>query len=65
VILDSSALIAIALDEPERPELVAKINAGESVAVGAPTLVETGIVLSSRLGRDATSVLTGRGLRQD
>ena len=58
MILDSSALIAMALDEPDRPALVEKINAAESVAVGAPTLVETGIVLSSRLGQDATELLS-------
>lgn len=57
MILDSSALVAIALDEPERPALVDKINAADSVGVGAPALVEAGIVLSSRLGQDATELL--------
>lgn len=57
MILDSSALVAIALDEPERAALVAKINAAEAVAVGAPTLVEAGIVLSSRIGKDASELL--------
>lgn len=57
MILDSSALVAIALDEPERATFVAKINAADRVAVGAPTLVEAGVVLSSRIGRDATDVL--------
>jgi len=57
VILDSSALVAIALDEPERPELVAKINAAPTIAVAAPTLVEAGIVLSARTGEDATALL--------
>lgn len=57
MILDASALVAIALDEPERPMLVAKINAAETVAVGAPTLVEAGIVLSARMEQDATAVL--------
>jgi ribonuclease VapC len=57
VILDSSALIAIALDEPERETLVAKINAAASVEVGAPTLVEAAIVLSARTGHDASAVL--------
>jgi len=57
VILDSSALIAIALDEPEREMLVAKIDAAHSVAVDAPTLVETGIVLSARTGLDVSAVL--------
>ncbi|MDQ3553451.1 MAG: type II toxin-antitoxin system VapC family toxin [Chloroflexota bacterium] len=57
MILDSSALVAIALDEPERKGFVAKINAAESVAVNAVSLVEAGIVLSSRIGEDATEVL--------
>jgi ribonuclease VapC len=57
VILDASALIAIALDEPEREILVAKINAADTIAVGAPTLVEAGIVLSARAGQDASAVL--------
>jgi ribonuclease VapC len=57
MILDSSALVAIALDEPERPGLLAKITAADVIAVGAPTLVEAGIVLSARMGVDATDVL--------
>ncbi|TMF04126.1 MAG: type II toxin-antitoxin system VapC family toxin [Chloroflexi bacterium] len=57
MILDASALIAIVLDEPEREILVAKINAADTIAVGAPTLVEAGIVLSARAGQDVSAVL--------
>jgi ribonuclease VapC len=57
VILDSSVLVAIALDEPEREALVAKIDAADVVAVAAPTLVEAGIVLSARTGEDASELL--------
>lgn len=57
MILDSSALVAIALDKPDREALVAKINAADTVAIGAPTLVEAGIVLSSRIGEDAGYLL--------
>jgi ribonuclease VapC len=57
LILDSSALVAVALDEPERAAFVMAINAAEAVAVGAPTLVEAGIVLSARTGEDATELL--------
>ncbi len=53
MILDSSALVAIALDEPDRGALVEKINGASTVGVGAPTLVEAGIVLSARIGEDA------------
>jgi ribonuclease VapC len=57
MILDSSALVAIALDEPERADMVAKIDAADVVGVAAPTLVEAGIVLSARLGHNAVDVL--------
>ena len=57
MILDSSVLVAIALDEPEREALVAKIDAADVVAVAAPTLVEAGIVLSARTGEDAGELL--------
>ncbi len=58
MILDSSALVAIALDEPERAALLAKMDASDVIAVSAPTLVETAIVLSARTGADATDMLT-------
>lgn len=58
MILDSSALVAIALDEPERASLVARINTADTVGVAAPTLVEAGIVLSARLGQDAGELLS-------
>ncbi len=57
MILDSSAIVAIALDEPERAAFIEKINATETVAIGAPTLVEAGIVLSSRTATDASDLL--------
>jgi ribonuclease VapC len=57
VILDTSALVAIALDEPEREALIAKIDTAETVRIAGPTLVEAGIVLSVRTGADATKVL--------
>lgn len=57
MILDSSVLVAIALDEPDRESFVAKINAAGMTAVAAPTLVETGIVLSARLGFDARDLV--------
>ena len=57
MILDSSAIVAIVLDEPERAEFLGKIDAAEVVAVGAPTLVEAGIVLSSRVGDGALVAL--------
>jgi ribonuclease VapC len=57
VILDSSVLVAIALDEPDREAIIARINTTETLAVGAPTLAEAGIVISARAGTDATELL--------
>jgi ribonuclease VapC len=61
VILDGSAILAVLLQEPGHEELTAKLAAAQMIAVGAPTLAETGIVLSSRLGGEA-SVLLARFL---
>ena len=57
MIVDASALIAIALREPGHQTVVAKLTAASEAGIGTPTLVETGIVLSARLGRDARPIL--------
>ncbi|MBI2755508.1 MAG: type II toxin-antitoxin system VapC family toxin [Chloroflexi bacterium] len=57
MILDTSVLVAIMLDEPERDTFIARISTAHTVAVGAPTLVEAGLVLSSRMGLDASALL--------
>ena len=59
MILDSSAVVAIVLREPGFEELVRKIAGAETIAVGAPTLAEAGIVLTARLERDARGLLHG------
>lgn len=53
MILDSSAICAIMLAQPGHGALIEKIGASAVVGVSAPTVVETAIVLSSRLQRDA------------
>lgn len=50
MILDSSAVIACLLREPGHERLVAAIQAAPQVAVGAPTVIEIGLVLVSPLG---------------
>ena len=50
MIVDSSALLAIIFREPGHDELLARIAAAPAVAAGTPTLAETGIVLTARLG---------------
>lgn len=43
--------------EPNFENLLEKINTAETGAIGAPTLVECGIVLSARLHQDARGLL--------
>ena len=50
--LDSSALIAILFAEPGYLELVDRILEADHMRVGAPTLVETALVLLGRRGTD-------------
>lgn len=57
MILDSSAVVAIFFREPGYEDLVQKLANTEQVGIGAPTVVESGIVLSARLGRDARGLL--------
>lgn len=58
MILDSSAILAILLREKGWENLVEKVSAAREAGVGAPTLAETGIVLSARLGREALTLLS-------
>jgi ribonuclease VapC len=55
MILDSSAILAVIFKEPDLKPLLDKIAEAPQVAIGAPTLAETGIVLSTRLGRSGRS----------
>lgn len=59
MILDSSAIVAVVLRESGYEELLGKLAGAETLAVGAPTLAEAGIVLTARLGRDARGLLLG------
>ena len=49
MIVDSSVVVAIFLKEPGYEELLQKLAASDACGIGAPTLVETAIVLASRL----------------
>jgi ribonuclease VapC len=59
VILDTSAILAILFDEPEREPFLERILREPVVGVGAPTLAETSIVLAARLGEEAGTVVDG------
>lgn len=56
MIVDTSAVLAILLREPEHGWLV-DLLAAEDSGIGAPTLVETGVVLEARLGVSGRSLL--------
>jgi len=57
MILDSSAIMALVFREPDYELVEERMFSGEPLGIGAPTLVESAIVLSSRLGMDARGVL--------
>ena len=57
MVLDSSAIIGIHLREPGHERLIDRIDAADVVVVGVPTLLETAIVLTARLGEDARPML--------
>jgi len=58
MILDTSAIVAIAFKEPGFEDLLGKLAKARNVAVGVPTLIETAIVLSARLNQDARGFLS-------
>lgn len=57
MILDASAIVAILLEEPGDASLLARLRADQSRGVGAPTLLETGMVLVGRRGEIGRSKL--------
>jgi len=56
IALDSSAVVAIALDEPEAEPFERAIAAREAI-IGAPSLLETRLVLSDRIPSFAEAFL--------
>jgi len=48
MIVDRSAVIALVLREPGWEELAAKLATAATAAIGAPTLAETGLVLTAK-----------------
>lgn len=53
MVIDSSALVAIFLSEPERRELLLAITSADTRLISAATVLETGIALESRQGEEA------------
>ena len=58
MILDSSAIVATMFQEPGFKSLLHKLADAPTIGIGAPTLVESGIVLSARMGRDTRGLLS-------
>lgn len=50
MIIDSSAVVAAITNEHDETAVLRAVAAARSPAIGAPTLLETGMVLLSRLG---------------
>ena len=57
MILDTSAVVAIALREPGFEGLKQKLARDPAVGIGVPTLTETCIVLSARMRQDTRGLL--------
>jgi ribonuclease VapC len=53
MIIDTSAIVAVVLREPGFQAVLDCFDGDDQLAVGAPTLTESALVLSTRLGRDA------------
>lgn len=57
MILDSSAVVSVLLGEPSAEALLDVMSTADELVIGAPTLVETSIVLEARRDRDAVDDL--------
>ncbi len=57
MILDTSAIVAIATEEPGCLELIDTLNEAPTLGIGAPTLAETALVLRSRLASEPRAFL--------
>jgi len=55
LILDSSAVVAVICREPGYEVLLRKIALARTVAIGAPTVAETQMVLTIKLGRNGAA----------
>lgn len=53
MVVDTSALLAIALDEPERQSFIDTIERDSTRLISAASVLEAGIVIESRAGTEA------------
>lgn len=57
MIVDTSAVIAVMQQEPQADHLIGLMAVAPVLGIGAPSLVETALVLSVRLQRDAQGIV--------
>jgi ribonuclease VapC len=57
MVIDTSALVAIALNEPTRESLLDAIQAAVTRSVSSVSVLEAGIVLRARSGQSAVQIL--------
>lgn len=57
MIVDTSALVAILVEEPGYEPLLERLAREQDAGIGAPTLAETGIVLAAKLGVGGRTLL--------
>ena len=57
MILDSSAILAILLGEPQAVHLMQRMQRAPLLAIAAPTLLETAMVISRRVTGDSRQIL--------
>ena len=58
MIIDSSAIVAVFFREPGFEKLLDQLASAAAAGIGTPTLVETGIVLTARMGKDARTLVS-------
>jgi ribonuclease VapC len=57
LILDSSAIIALICNEEGADRLLGKLGDARVIAIGAPTVAESQLALSVKLGRDSSALV--------
>ena len=57
MIVDSSAVVSVLLREPGYESLLERLSREQATGIGGPTLAETGIVLTARLGATGRTYL--------
>ena len=59
MVLDSSAIVALVLNEPESPRLQRALQGASILVAGAPTVLESSMVLTRFLGSEGRRILSG------